>query len=144
MSETQPLWYEFRGAIYAGDFQYTENMLAQNPELISLENGLGETVLHFLAVENDLEGVAWLFAKGALLDVKNKFGDPVIFEVASLAYKELLLWFKRHGADFNVKGGDGESLLEHLIELENMIDSGDMPGFEKNDMVEWLSKIIQT
>lgn len=144
MSETQPLWYEFRGAIYAGDFQYAENMLAQNPELISLENGLGETVLHFLAVENDLKGVAWLFAKGALLDVKNKFGDPVIFEVASLAYKELLLWFKRHGADFNVKGRDGESLLEHLIELENMIDSGDMLGFEKNDMVEWLSKIIQT
>ena len=144
MSKSQPLWYEFRSAIYAGDFQNAENMLAKNPELIFLENGLGETVLHFLAVENDQEGVAWLFSKGSQLDVKNSFGDPVIFEIASLAYKELLLWFKNYGADFNIKGRDGESLLEHLIALESMIDSGNMPDFEKNDMVGWVSKIIQS
>ena len=129
MSDTQPIWYEFRSAVYAGDFQHAENMLANNPELISLENGLGETALHFLAVENDQEGVAWLFSKGSHLDVRNRFGDPAIFEVASLGYKELLLWFRQNGANFGIKGRKGESLLEYLL------------AREEKEMVEWVRKI---
>lgn len=126
MRDNQLAWYEFRNAVYAGDFQHAEQMLAQNPELLLLENGLGETVLHFLAVENDQEGVAWLFSKGSPLDIQNKFGHPVIFEVALLGYKELLLWFKKNGADFKIKGCDGESLMEFLI------------NHEKIQMMEWI------
>jgi hypothetical protein len=70
-------------------------MLRETPALLFLTSGLGETALHYLAVEDDLEGVAWLKAKGADLDTKNRFGTPVLFEVAQLEYRMLYGWWFR-------------------------------------------------
>ncbi|TFW32949.1 ankyrin repeat domain-containing protein [Massilia horti] len=99
MSETPQIWYQFRDVLYAGEFEVAEKLLAETPALVHLADSLGETVLHFLALENDMEAVAWLHAKGADIDTKNKFGTPVVFEVAQLGYKELFAWFAARGAD---------------------------------------------
>ena len=66
-----------------------------------MRNGIGETVLHFLAVENDREGVSWLHSRGFSLNETNAFGIPMIFEVAQLEYRDLFLWFTHHGADLS-------------------------------------------
>ena len=72
----------------------------------------------------------WLFQKGFKFDTKNKFGVPVIFEVAQLGYKDLLFCFYKNGADFNCKDAEGNSINEFLRE------------YEKIEMIEFMLKII--
>lgn len=52
-TSTGASWYELRDAIAGRDFATAAALLQQDPALITKTNGLGETVLHFLAVEND-------------------------------------------------------------------------------------------
>lgn len=115
---TEPLWYEFRNAVYAREYELAEKLLASSPYLLTLRNSLGETALHFLAVENDIEGVSWLHSKGAAINTKSEFGTPAIFEVAQLGYKELLAWFIESGADIHIVDADGNGLATHLEEYE--------------------------
>jgi len=123
-------WYKFRNAVYAHQFDEAEDMLQQEPKLLHLTNSTGETVLHFLAVENDQQGVAWLHKSGADLNTRNSFGTPVIFEVAQLGYKELLLWFSANGANFHVKDDDDQDIYEYLEE------------FNHKEMVKWVHNNI--
>jgi ankyrin repeat protein len=117
---TKPIWYEFRNAVYAKDYELAERLLSATPQLLTLCSGIGETALHYLAVENDIDGVAWLHSKGATIDTKNEFGTPVIFEVAQLDYKELLAWFVKNGADLHAVDKYGEGLAAHLLEYEQI------------------------
>ncbi|MCB0718676.1 MAG: ankyrin repeat domain-containing protein [Bacteroidetes bacterium] len=123
-------WYEFRNAVYGGDFDLAKAQLDAHPGLIEAVNATGETVLHFLAVEDDLDGVRWLHDNGASLDTKNRFGNPVVFEVAVLEYRELFQWFVDQGADVATRDGDGLDLFQYLIENE------------KDDMAEWVRSIV--
>ncbi|MEI2742137.1 MAG: DUF4240 domain-containing protein [Candidatus Competibacter sp.] len=116
MNTTPKIWYEFRDAVYMKDFSTAERLLHETPTLLQLKNSIGETVLHFLAVENDLEGVAWLKSKGFELNTKNCFDEPVIFEVAQLGYKELFLWFIENGTDIHIQDGDGQDIFNYLLD----------------------------
>ena len=107
-------WYWLRDAVCGRHYSDAITLLKEHPYLINTRNPIGETVLHFLAVENDLEGVTWLPERGFDLNTKTNFGDPVIFDVAGLRYKDLLLWFKTNGADFQVKNKSGQNLTEYL------------------------------
>ena len=102
-------------------------MLRDIPALLHLTSGIGETALHYLAVENDLEGVQWLWSKGSDLNTRNAFGTPALFEVAQLGYKELYDWFVANGADRTAIGKDGRDLVEHVLEFDP-------------HMAEWVSK----
>jgi ankyrin repeat protein len=126
MSTTDAAWYEFRNAVHARDFALAAELLRNQPSLLHLANSLGETVLHFLAVENDQEGVSWLHARGADLDTKNAFGIPVLFEVASLEYKDLFRWFVAQGANVRATDSEDQDLVLHLLE------------HERNEMAQWV------
>ena len=113
-----PRWYGLRNALCERRFNDAEALLRDSPVLLLMTNGLGETVLHFLAVENDREGVEWLRVRGADLDTKNAFGTPVLFEVAQLEYKELYAWFVERGADTTTVDGEGNSVVDYLLEYD--------------------------
>jgi len=113
---TEATWYALRNFVFGRDFAAAEKLLAECPRLIDARDGLGETVLHFLAVENDMEGVSWLFARGFSLNEKNKFGTPTIFEVAQLEYRELFTWFVHNGVDLSVRDRDGNDIVANLLE----------------------------
>ncbi|MDH0865379.1 ankyrin repeat domain-containing protein [Mitsuaria sp. GD03876] len=119
MSETDPAWYELRDALYAKEYERSETLVAARPELIHLMNGIGETVLHYLAVEDDGAAVAWLHSRGADVNTMNSFGEAVVFEVAALGYKDLFNWLVAAGADPLVVGSDGQDLVEYLLECDN-------------------------
>ena len=53
MAETEPRWYSLRNAVRGRRYGEAEALLKADPELIRLRNGLGETALHYLAVENE-------------------------------------------------------------------------------------------
>ena len=118
ISEIDRSWYDLRNTVYSKDYIKANSLLVSKPELIELTNSLGETVLHFLAVENDIDGVKWLENKGFNLNTKNDFGTPLLFEIAQLGYKDLLIWFCESGVDFSVKDKDGLALVEYLEEWE--------------------------
>jgi ankyrin repeat protein len=87
-------------------------------------------VLHFLAVENDGAAVAWLYARGSDLNTRDSFGEPVLFHVATLGYKELFDWLVASGADPLVVTSDGQDLIDHLLE------------FDKEEMADWVRSQI--
>lgn len=126
MSETSPLWYEFRNSLYSGEFDVAEELLKATPALLHLTSGLGETALHFLAVEDDRASVSWLRARGADINTRNMFGTPVIFEVAQLEYKDLFSWFVEQQVDLRARNAEDQDLVEYLLE------------YEKDEMAEWV------
>lgn len=126
MADVDPAWYALRNALFAEQYDEARQLIAGRPALLHLVNGIGETVLHFLAVEDDQEAVAWLHARGADINTKNEFGTPVLFEVASLGYKKLFGWLIEAGADVHAQDADGQDLIEHLLE------------YDKDEMAEWV------
>ncbi len=116
---TSQIWYELRNAVYEKEFSVANSLLQAHPELIDLRNGIGETALQFLAVENDIEGVNWLFHKGFNINEKNLFGTPIIFEVIELQYKELFQWFVDNGADLQITDRDGREIISYLNKSNN-------------------------
>ncbi len=117
MMSASPEWYELRAFVAAKKFAEAEALLGENPSLRSAVNGIGETVLHYQAVENDLQGVEWLWSKGFDINTRNKFGTPVVFEVAQLDYRDLLHWFISKRADVACRNTDGHNIREHVLEF---------------------------
>ena len=107
-------WYELRNALYEGDMSHAEKLLKIQPTLLHDRNGIGETVLHFLAVEDCLPAVAWLYQRGASLDTKNEFGTPALFEAAELGYTQLVEWFIANGASTSQTDQYGSDLVSYL------------------------------
>ena len=101
--------------------------LGEEPIIV---HGIGETVLHFLAVETDQAGVFCNDSAGADINTKNSFGEPVLFEVAALGYKELFTRLVAAGADPFTAGADGQGLVDYLSEFEN------------EDMATWVRSQI--
>jgi len=93
------------------DFSESEKLLREEPELINATNDIGETVLHFLVVENNLKEVEWLFNKGANVDTVNNFGNTPLSEAAGLGYKEMCQFLIEKGADHKVRDENGDTAL---------------------------------
>lgn len=106
-------WYHLRNLVYDKAFAEAEALLTANPRLKTERNLTGETVLHFLAVENDIAGVKWLFRHGFNIHSETYFGESILDEVASLGYTELIDWLKKQGA----KTGTGK--LSETVTLSN-------------------------
>lgn len=113
-----PRFNEFLEALWIMDIERVSRMLAEDQALLTIRSGIGETPLHYLAVENHLEAVKLLYEKGASIDAKNEFGTPVVFEVAQLGYKELLLWFLERGVDLTAVDENGNDIFGYLVEFE--------------------------
>ena len=107
-------WNRFVEAC-VNDQPAARRMLAAKPALLESRGRLGETALHWLAVESHAEGheaaVEFLLQCGADPHAKNDFGDPVLTDacsVGTLGVVELLL---RAGADPNIPKALGESAM---------------------------------
>jgi ankyrin repeat protein len=117
MGDTDRRWHAFRDAVRARDYEAAQRLLDADKALLNLRNQTGETVLHWLAVENEGNCVAWLRLKGADINTKTRFGTPVIFEVAQLGYKDLFRWFADVGVDLKAVDQYGQGLVEYLEDV---------------------------
>jgi hypothetical protein len=112
-------WNDLRDHVVTRNFEKAAELLKHTPSLRTDVSGLGETVLHYQAVENDLQGVAWLHLQGFDINTRNQFGTPVVFEVAQLDYRDLLLWFISNGADLRCKDADGQDIKEYVLQFDH-------------------------
>jgi ankyrin repeat protein len=109
-------WYVFIELILNRKYDEAATIINVNRNILDERNSIGETVLHYLAVENDLDGVSWLKLHGASLNTQNDFGSPPVFEVALLGYKRLLKWFIENGADLSLKDKENRNIWKYLKE----------------------------
>ncbi|WP_343642130.1 hypothetical protein [Roseateles sp.] len=74
--------------------------------------------------------VALVENRPELVHLVNGIGEPVLFEVAALGYKELFTRLVAAGADPFTAGADGQGLVDYLSEFEN------------EDMATWVRSQI--
>ena len=91
-----------------------EQLLREHPELIKATNRLGETALHFLAVENYPNGVAFLARHGASIDACNDSGRTPLMEAAMIGATQTVRQLLACGADPNVQTPDGDRVWDLL------------------------------
>jgi ankyrin repeat protein len=105
-------FYRFRDAVYA-DIPAAERLLREDPTLLDARNGIGETALHYLAVENQIEAVRWLIARGSDVNTQTKYGETPLMEAASLGHEEMCRLLLAHGADTRIRDQQGNTALSY-------------------------------
>jgi ankyrin repeat protein len=78
-----------------------------------------ETVLHFLAVENYLDGVRFLAKLGADVDSTNEFGDTALIDVACLGNDKVAEVLLEHGANPNAYSETNDNPLHCAVASGN-------------------------
>ena len=115
-------FYELRNAVFS-DQDAAEKLVEENPAIVHARNSIGETALHYLAVENYITGVDWLVRHGGDINTKNDFEATPLMESASLGYIELCQYLLAHGADVFVKDqNDGTVFSAASLNNSNDID----------------------
>lgn len=94
-------------------------LLDEFPALIHEKTGLGETALHYLSVENQLEAVRFLHQRGADINAVNNCGGTPLSEAASLGYMELVKFLLEKGAQIEDLFGTGNPILHEAIRSGN-------------------------
>ncbi len=103
MSQWDPLLVELMHAAVK-DAERARQLVKTHPHVLDLRTGLGETALHYLAVENYSEAVQLLIDLGAVVNVTNDFGNTPLAEAT-----DAVLVLKRAGAVAYQNAADGPS-----------------------------------
>lgn len=90
-------------------------MLTAEPELLTARWRLGETALHFLAVEGYVDAVRFLAEAGAEIDPVNKFGDTPLVDVATLGNADVAGVLLEFGADPNARSEAHGNVLHAAV-----------------------------
>ena len=97
MPQWDPLLVELMRAAVS-DAERVRHLVKTNPHVLELRTGLGETALHYLAIENYAEAVQLLIDLGASFEVTNDFGNSVLAEAELAEATEAVAVLKRAGA----------------------------------------------
>ncbi len=73
-------------------------LVKDHPEVLSLRTGLGETALHYLAIENYANAVKLLIELGAAVNVQNAFGKSALEEAIQVEASETVVVLQHAGA----------------------------------------------
>jgi len=108
------------------DLDASEKLLKNEPDLIYVTNGIGETVFHYLVVENKLSEVKWLYNKGSKINTTNEFGNTPLSEAASIGNIEICRYLIAMGADHRIKCQEGgtalsEAAINNEIEIVKLL-----------------------
>lgn len=107
---TRDFLKDFMDAAIA-DQPKARQMLKDNPGLRDADITLGETALHYLAIEDQFEAVEFLAAEGFDVDTKNEFGDTPLVDAVSIGGVDSAGALLRHGADPNATSDTKDCVL---------------------------------
>jgi ankyrin repeat protein len=77
------LYSDFLAAVVQGEAS-ADRMLREHPWLLEHPDALGETALHYLAVENYRHAVRYLLSRGANPDPRSRLGNSPLQECTTL------------------------------------------------------------
>jgi len=79
--------------------------------LLALRSPLGETLLHWFAVENEPATVAFFHERGVAIDARSDLGGTALIDCARVGHTDLCGWLLDHGADPALRDDAGESAV---------------------------------
>jgi ankyrin repeat protein len=97
------------------DTEHALHLLDEDPGLVQEKTSLGETALHYLAVENQLEAVKKLYKRGADINTVNDFGGTPLSDAVSLGYVELVRVLLERGARVEGLFSSNEPILHEAV-----------------------------
>ena len=115
-------WHNLLSVVLNGDFAEAKKIIEHSPHLLIETNVVGQTLLHYLSLQNKEKEVSWLFDHGASLNTQDIYGVPPLFEISALEYQDLVLWFLKNGADLTIEDDDEQNIYEYLT--NNGFESG--------------------
>lgn len=86
-------------------------LLDAEPALLEARDGIGETALHYLAVEGELSAVRFLHERGADIEARNEFGESALDAALRLAHGAVARYLLDHGADVHGTDAHGRTML---------------------------------
>ena len=110
----QPGWIELYEALEAGQRPSAE-LVARCK---SSRTGIGETMLHWYAIEGDPDVLQQLVDLGFEVNVQNEFGKTPIMESALIGRWDNARVLLDNGADLEITDDEGEDLFALLDEVE--------------------------
>ena len=96
-----------------------QRLLKDYPALLDSRWIHNETVLHFLAVENYVDGVRFLAKVGADVDSTNEFGDTALIDVAVLGNDKVAEVLLERGANPNANSETNDNPLHCAVASGN-------------------------
>lgn len=108
----QPGWIELYGILEEGG--------TPPPELVARckasRTGIGETMLHWYAIEGAPEVLSELIKLGFEVNVRNEFGETPIMDCASIRRWDNARVLFDHGADLTITNSEGLDFFAYLDE----------------------------
>jgi len=142
-----PRFYEIRDAILENATRAFERIRADRA-LLDARSGLGETLMHWFAVEYREDIVRALLALGAAVDPRNHFGSTPFAEASQLENQSMCRLLLEHGAQVDTIDQNGETPLMNAAFLGKaemcrfLLDSGASPAFALADFGSVLGAAI--
>jgi ankyrin repeat protein len=122
-------------------------LLKRRPELLRAGYSLGETALHFLAIENYTEAVRFLAQAGADVNAKDQFGDTPLISAAFLGHGEMVRILLRFGANPNAQSEAMDNVLHCAVHsgsapaVDALLQAGADPHY-RTDIGETLFSVL--
>ena len=115
MSEESQGYFELLNAFRAASYQGTgTEFISAHPELTSIRSPhVGETVLHFVAIENEVQAVKELAAAGADAGCCDGSQTTPLMSSVKLGHFEMASLLLALGADVHARDHDGQTVLHH-------------------------------
>ena len=82
--------------------------------VLSSRSGLGETMLHWYAIEGDPDVLEKIIGLGFEVNTTNKFGQTPLFESAIIERWDNVEILLRHGADVSIRNKYDETVFDYL------------------------------
>lgn len=110
--------------------------------ILNLQNGSGNTALHWAALNGHLEAVKILIAAGANSFVRNKAGHDAVYEAEINSKEDVVDWLFKEGDldgeaadddDATLRDGDGRKDSDTEMRVSSMEESVSPAKIHKDD-----------
>lgn len=135
-------------AIIIGIIKYLASLIADfatptslRSAILNLQNGSGNTALHWAALNGHLQAVKILIAAGANSFVRNKAGHDAVYEAEINSKEDVVEWLLKEGDldaeaaddDANLRDGDGRKDPNTEMRVSSMEESVSPAKIHKDD-----------
>lgn len=141
----EPNFYQFVHACIF-DQPLARRMLQERSSWLTIANGIGETPLAYIVIENYLDAARFLLNAGADVNTRDMSSEAPLMQAAGLGYQEVVALLLEHGAEVNALDENKETALfkavrSGYIEIcETLLAAGaDLQA--QNDWGEHLSDV---
>jgi ankyrin repeat protein len=102
------------------------DLLAEHPEYLALRDGVGETALHYLAIEIECDAVRRLAEAGSDVNARDDFGNTALHQAARLGSLAMIQLLLELGADRGIANSTNETPFE--IGIDNLAEAEKVVG----------------